>query len=92
SLLGTDLLGFETPVSTSKSISLSGLNIAAGEHYYMRWHFSVVDGTSDSFIVGIDNFSITGHAATAIPEASALVALPLSGAVWTVLAALRRLR
>lgn len=53
------------PLSTSKSVSLTGLSIANGTTYYLRWTYTGVGGTSNAQGLAIDDFSITATGATA---------------------------
>lgn len=47
------------PLSTAKTVSLTGLSIANGSNYYLRWTLTGVGGSSNGQAIGIDNFSIT---------------------------------
>lgn len=47
------------PVTTSKSITLSGLSIPDGSDYFLRWTLTGVGGSSNGQGLGIDNFSVT---------------------------------
>ena len=47
------------PTTTSKTINLTGLSIATGNDYYLRWTYTGVGGSSNGQATGIDNFSIT---------------------------------
>jgi len=56
------------PASTSKSVTISGLSIAPGATYYLRWTYTGNGGSSNAQGLGIDNFVMTatlGAAATA---------------------------
>ena len=60
---------YGTPLSsTSKAITISGLSIANGSSYFLRWTLAGVGGSTNGQGIGIDNFSIT-----AIPEASSFL-------------------
>lgn len=47
------------PTVISKSITLTGLGIAMGTDYYLRWTYTGSGGSSNAQALGIDNFSIT---------------------------------
>ncbi len=53
------------PLTTSKTVTITGLSIAPGDTYYVKWTFTGVDGSTNGQGIGIDNFSIT--AASAVP-------------------------
>lgn len=50
---------FNPPTTTSKSVSLSGLSIAAGASYYLRWSWVTTGSWSNSQGLGFDNFALT---------------------------------
>jgi hypothetical protein len=81
---GNSFSGFSPPPSVGKSATVSGLNIAAGASYYLRWSFAGVGGSLSAPALGLDDFSITGNV-TAVPEATGflLVAAAASVAGWT---------
>ena len=55
------------PATTiSKTVSLTGLSIASGGIYYLKWTMTGLGGNSNSVGSGIDNFSITATAASTI--------------------------
>ncbi len=56
------------PVATSKSLDLTGLSIANGSSYYIRWAFTGTGGSTNGQGWGLDNFSVT---ATVCPSISA---------------------
>lgn len=58
---------FNPPTTTSKSVSLTGLSIANGATYYLKWTFTGLAGSSNGQGIGIDNFSITLGAACTAP-------------------------
>ncbi len=47
------------PTSISKSVTISGLSIANGSSYYLRWAYTGTGGSSNSQGIGVDNFSVT---------------------------------
>ncbi len=47
------------PTTINKSISLTGLAIANGSDYYLRWTYTGLAGSTNSQGLAIDNFSIT---------------------------------
>jgi hypothetical protein len=68
---GNNTTVYDPPATTSKTaITLSGLSIAPGANYYLRWTLTSADGlSSNGQAIGIDNFSIT---ATTADELSGL--------------------
>ena len=50
---------FNPPTTTSKSVSLTGLSIANGGSYYLRWALTGNGGSTNGQALGIDNVSIT---------------------------------
>ncbi|NBU73186.1 MAG: hypothetical protein EBS53_17390, partial [Bacteroidetes bacterium] len=66
------------PTSISKSFSLTGLSIANGDNYYLRWVYTGGSGGSTNAQgLGIDNFSITlssGAPATSAPTVTTTAA------------------
>lgn len=67
------------PLTTSKSINLTGLSIANGTDYYLRWTFTGLGGSTNGQAVGIDNFNVT--AAAAVSSDANLSNLSLSSGV-----------
>ncbi len=47
------------PTTISKTVSLTGLNIANGADYYLKWTFTGLGGSTNGQGIGIDNFSVT---------------------------------
>jgi hypothetical protein len=47
------------PITTAKSFNLTGLSIANGTDYYLRWTFTGLAGSSNGQGIGVDNFSVT---------------------------------
>lgn len=47
------------PTSISKSVTISGLNVAAGADYYVRWTYTGNGGATNAQGLGIDNLSVT---------------------------------
>ncbi len=47
------------PTTISKSVTISGLSIANGSSYYLRWAYTGSGGSTNAQGLGIDNFSIT---------------------------------
>jgi hypothetical protein len=47
------------PTTIGKTVNLTGLSIANGADYYLRWTFTGNGGSSNGQAIGIDNFSIT---------------------------------
>lgn len=80
--------GFTTPVSTtSRTVTLTSLNLASGSDVYFRWNFNTTGANSQG--IGLDNFSITAST-SAIPEPSTYAAIV--GAVALGFVAVRRRR
>lgn len=52
------------PIGTSKSVTISNLNIADGASFYLRWAYIGSGGSSNAQGLGIDNFSATASFAT----------------------------
>lgn len=64
------------PLSTSKSVNLSGLSITNGSTYYLRWTYSGSGGSSNGQGLGVDNFSITLGASCTSPTALSFLTQP----------------
>jgi hypothetical protein len=55
---------FNPPTTTSKTVTLTGLSIANGASYYLKWTYTPQGGSSTNGEgIGLDNFSITATAA-----------------------------
>lgn len=54
------------PLTTSKTVTITGLSIAPGATYYLKWTFTGLAGSTNGKGMSIDNFSITA-ASTATP-------------------------
>ena len=79
--------GLETPTTISKLFSLTGLNIANGSSYYLRWNLSGVGSgnSSNGQAIGLDNLSITS---VAVPEPAAILLVGIvSGMIGLTLTA-----
>ena len=61
----------DPPLSVSKSATLTGLNIAAGSTYYLRWTYTGVLGSTNAQGLGIDNFSVAAITAPNVTTGSA---------------------
>ena len=71
---------YNPPTSVSKLVTLTGLTIAAGTKYYLRWYFT---GTSSNGqAIGIDNLSLTATFAPP-PITTRVNGLWTSTATWT---------
>ena len=55
------------PTSITKTIALSGLSIANGTDYYLKWTSTGLAGSSNSQGIAIDNFSITAFSPNPSP-------------------------
>lgn len=62
------------PTSISKTISLTGLSIANGATYYLRWRYAGLAGSTNAQGLGIDNIVISSTVSTN----PALSATPIS--------------
>jgi trimeric autotransporter adhesin len=72
---------YNPPTTTSKSFTISGLSIANGTDYYLRWTLTGLAGSTNGQGLAIDNFSIS---ATALISSNAdLSGLTLSLEVLT---------
>lgn len=66
---------FNPPSSTSKSVTITGLNIPSGGVYYLRWSYTQPSALSaNSQGLGVDDFSITLTSSTT-PSLSSIGAL-----------------
>lgn len=59
---------FNPPTATSKSFTITGLSIANGAQYYIRWQYTGLGGSTNGQGTGLDNFSITANAGGATPD------------------------
>ena len=50
---------YNPPLSISKSVELTGLNIPNGTDYYLKWTSTGVGGSTSAQAIGIDNFTLT---------------------------------
>jgi|GEM_PF-3118625 len=51
-------------VSTPRSTTISGLSIANGSYYYLRWSSADISGSGGRDALGVDDVSVTGTAAS----------------------------
>ena len=79
---------FNPPTTTSKSVTLTGLSIAPGATYYIRWTFTGVGGSTNGKGIGIDNLSLTATSCTAPTATVTGSATICSGNSTTIEAAL----
>ena len=63
------------PTTITKTINLTGLSIANGSDYYIRWTYTGVAGSSNSQGLAIDNFSIAANA-NSLPPCAELTVQP----------------
>ncbi len=49
---------YNAPIAINKAFSLSGLTIANGSNYYLRWAYTGTGGSTNGQGLGIDNFSV----------------------------------
>lgn len=73
STVAADALGFQL---NNRSTSLTGLSIAPGEQYYIRWSGADVGGTGSRDEFALDDISIT-----AVPEPTTFALLGIAAAV-----------
>lgn len=52
------------PTSLAKTVTITGLSIAPGATYYLRWTYTGVGGSTNAQALGVDDFSITLTAST----------------------------
>lgn len=52
------------PTTIAKSFTISGLSIANGSTYYLRWTYTGNGGSTNAQGLGVDNFSITANGGT----------------------------
>jgi hypothetical protein len=62
---GTSAYNFTTGTVITKSVTLTGINIANGGNFYLRWNFDTIGTNSQG--VGLDNVSLTATLAVAGP-------------------------
>lgn len=60
---GSNSYSFSPPLSVPASCTITGLSIANGTDFYLRW--SIITGASNSQGIGIDDVSVTATLATA---------------------------
>lgn len=75
---------FNPPTSISKSFSITGLSIANGSTYYLRWTYTGNGGSTNGQGLGIDNFSIT--LTTSAPTNTITTSTSISGSPFCVTA------
>ncbi len=54
------------PLTTSKTVTITGLSIAPGATYYLKWTFTGLGGSTNGKGIGIDNFSLTASGAPTV--------------------------
>jgi hypothetical protein len=55
------------PLSDAKSFTITGLSIANGSTYYLRWTYTGTGGSTNAKALGVDDFSITLNTAVTPP-------------------------
>lgn len=72
------VITFTNPPTLTKSVTLTGLNIAAGANYYFRWTLLGVGGSSNGQALAIDDVVITATSvqASTTPTVSTTAILP----------------
>ena len=58
------------PTEIAKSVTITGLSIANGTNYYLRWTFTGVSGSTNGQAIGIDDFSLTANGAPLVAAAA----------------------
>ncbi|WP_254509452.1 beta strand repeat-containing protein [Anatilimnocola floriformis] len=64
------------PLTTAKSVSLTGLSIPAGTVYYLRWTYTGLGGSTNGQGIGIDNLKVTAAGSAAAPNVSPTNTVP----------------
>ncbi|HVF97724.1 MAG TPA: Ig-like domain-containing protein, partial [Flavisolibacter sp.] len=72
---GATAYTFATPQTVYKTVTVSGLNIGAGNSYYLRWVFTTAGGTGSQGL-GLDNVSISTNTVSAEVSARLVDAFP----------------
>jgi predicted extracellular nuclease/methionine-rich copper-binding protein CopC len=75
---GTNATILNPPATESKTVNLTGLSIANGGVYYLRWTLTGTGGSSNGMGLGIDNFSIKASGGDAAPTVTSTT--PANGA------------
>lgn len=66
---GVDNFGYQASNNTpTHSYTITGLSIAPGAYYYIRWAISDADGEGEYDELGLDNIKLTGTFGTAQPK------------------------
>jgi hypothetical protein len=58
---------YNPPTSISKTVTITGLSIAAGSSYYLYWSYIGTGGSTNAQGLGIDNFSVTATGSVVTP-------------------------
>jgi hypothetical protein len=69
------------PSSTTKTVSLSGLNLPVGASYYLRWTMQAAS-SSNSHGIGLDNLVLTPTTGTGVPPTTAPATLTTTTATY----------
>jgi len=69
------------PTSTTKTVSLSGLNLAAGASYYLRWTMQAASSTN-SHGIGLDNLLLTPTTGTGVPPTPTPASITTTSATY----------
>ncbi len=56
---GSNTVISNPPLTTSKTVSITGISVANGENYYLSWGYTGTGGNTNAKGLGIDNISIT---------------------------------
>lgn len=62
---GTNTYTFSSGTTVSRSFNITGLSLANGSKYYLRWNFNTTGGNSQG--LGLDNVSLTATFSIATP-------------------------
>ncbi len=76
---GTSAYSFTGGTVVSKSFTVSGLSIATGTTYYVRWNFNTTGANSQG--LGLDNFTLTASNAVVTLTAPRLTATLAAGSL-----------
>ncbi|HUS10296.1 MAG TPA: C25 family cysteine peptidase [Pyrinomonadaceae bacterium] len=69
------------PTTIGKTVSLTGLSIADGSDYYLKWTFTGLGGSTNGQGIGVDNFSVTANGTAAPTITTSVASLPDFGPV-----------
>jgi len=76
---------FNPPGSTSKSLTITGLSIADGTTYFLRWAYSGSNGNTNGQGLAIDNFSIALNRSVCVTPSVQPTALQFSSSTTSTI-------